>query len=110
MILYFLNRMQIMAYRMLARNQPLTQQLNMAVQGKRPDGSPQCPTPPPTGGYPPQGQQPALGGPQVKLNVFTIMLQISIFLLLAQLQFWLPNLCLPCSIIFQNLVSLLLKD
>lgn len=35
-----------MAYRMLARNQPLTQQMTMAVQGKRPDGTSQCPTPP----------------------------------------------------------------
>lgn len=40
-------RAQIMAYRMLARNQPLTQQVQMAVQGKRQDGgAPQCPTPP----------------------------------------------------------------
>nr|XP_018913834.1 PREDICTED: ATP-dependent helicase brm-like isoform X2 [Bemisia tabaci] len=30
-------RFQIMAYRLLARNQPLTQHLTMAVQGKRPD-------------------------------------------------------------------------
>lgn len=35
-----------MAYRMLARNQPLNQQVQMAVQGKRQDGAPQCPTPP----------------------------------------------------------------
>lgn len=48
-------RVQIMAYRMLARNQPLTQQMNLAVQGKRPDGAPQCPTPPPTSPYPSQG-------------------------------------------------------
>lgn len=44
---------------MLARNQPLTQQINLAVQGKRPDGSPQCSTPPPSSPYqpPPSGQQ-----------------------------------------------------
>ncbi|KAB0802651.1 hypothetical protein PPYR_04837 [Photinus pyralis] len=48
-------RVQIMAYRMLARNQPLTQQMTLAVQGKRPDGAPQCPTPPPTSPYPSQG-------------------------------------------------------
>lgn len=43
-----------MAYRLLARNQPLTQQLAMAVQGKRPDGSPQFPTPP-SSPFQPQG-------------------------------------------------------
>ncbi|KAF5276830.1 hypothetical protein FQA39_LY06382 [Lamprigera yunnana] len=48
-------RVQIMAYRMLARNQPLTQQMALAVQGKRPDGSPQCSTPPPTSPYQTQG-------------------------------------------------------
>lgn len=48
-------RVQIMAYRLLARNQPLTQQLAMAVQGKRPEGAP---TPPPTSSFQP-------GGPQV---------------------------------------------
>ena len=39
-----------MAYRLLARNQPLSQQLAMAVQGKRLEPPPnhpnQCPTPP----------------------------------------------------------------
>lgn len=44
-----------MAYRLLARNQPLTQQLAMAVQGKRPEGAP---TPPPTSSF-------QAGGPQV---------------------------------------------
>ncbi|KAK5650176.1 hypothetical protein RI129_001205 [Pyrocoelia pectoralis] len=48
-------RVQIMAYRMLARNQPLTQQMALAVQGKRPDGAPQCSTPPPTSPYQSQG-------------------------------------------------------
>ncbi|XP_018562327.2 ATP-dependent helicase brm isoform X2 [Anoplophora glabripennis] len=41
-------RNQIMAYRYLARNQPVPPQISMALQGKRPDGSPQCPTPPPS--------------------------------------------------------------
>lgn len=48
-----------MAYRMLARNQPLNPQMNLAVQGKRPDGSPQCPTPPPANSYQPQGGPPS---------------------------------------------------
>ncbi|XP_019754076.1 ATP-dependent helicase brm isoform X2 [Dendroctonus ponderosae] len=43
-------RNQIMAYRYLARNQPVPQQILMAIQGKRPDGSPlQASTPPPGG-------------------------------------------------------------
>lgn len=42
------HRNQIMAYRYLARNQPIPQPILMALQGKRPDGSPlQPPTPPP---------------------------------------------------------------
>ena len=32
-------RAQIMAYRLLARNQPLSPELTMAIQGKKPDGS-----------------------------------------------------------------------
>ncbi|XP_066256953.1 ATP-dependent helicase brm-like isoform X2 [Euwallacea similis] len=41
-------RNQIMAYRYLARNQPIPQQILMALQGKRSDGSPlQSSTPPP---------------------------------------------------------------
>lgn len=47
-------RAQIMAYRMLARNQPLNPQLIHAVQGKRPDGTPSCPTPP-SSPFQPQG-------------------------------------------------------
>ena len=43
-----------MAYRLLARNQPLSQQMVNAVQGKRPDGAPQCPTPP-SSPFQPQG-------------------------------------------------------
>ncbi|XP_055706641.1 ATP-dependent helicase brm isoform X3 [Phlebotomus papatasi] len=40
-------RAQIMAYRLLARNQPLTKQIAAVIQGQRPDGTPpQCPTPP----------------------------------------------------------------
>jgi SWI/SNF-related matrix-associated actin-dependent regulator of chromatin subfamily A protein 2/4 len=53
-------RAQIMAYRLLARNQPLSQQMVNAVQGKRPDGTPQCPTPP-SSPFQPQG---VLGQPQ----------------------------------------------
>lgn len=41
-----------MAYRYLARNQPIPPQVNMALQGKRHEG-PQCPTPPPPSTYPP---------------------------------------------------------
>lgn len=51
-----------MAYRMLARNQPLTQQVQMAVQGKRQDGAPQCPTPPSS-----PFQQQNVTGQQVQL-------------------------------------------
>ncbi|XP_056642745.1 ATP-dependent helicase brm-like isoform X1 [Diorhabda sublineata] len=40
-------RNQIMAYRYIARNQPVPSQINLALQGKRPEGSPQCSTPPP---------------------------------------------------------------
>ncbi|XP_060525669.1 ATP-dependent helicase brm-like [Cylas formicarius] len=40
-------RNQIMAYRYLARNQPIPHQILMALQGKKPDGTPQSPTPPP---------------------------------------------------------------
>lgn len=54
---------------MLARNQPLTQQMSLAVQGKRPDGTPQCPTPPPTSPYQQQGAAPP-PTQQVKLNFF----------------------------------------
>lgn len=50
-----------MAYRVLARNQPLTSQMTMAVQGKRPDGAPQCPTPPSS---PFQSQGPPNQSPQ----------------------------------------------
>ncbi|XP_059607838.1 ATP-dependent helicase brm isoform X2 [Phlebotomus argentipes] len=40
-------RAQIMAYRLLARNQPLTKQIASVIQGQRADGTPpQCPTPP----------------------------------------------------------------
>ncbi|XP_025830418.1 ATP-dependent helicase brm isoform X3 [Agrilus planipennis] len=56
-------RAQIMAYRMLARNQPIPQQMAMAVQGKRPDGSPQCPTPPPSSPYQPSSGPPPPTGP-----------------------------------------------
>lgn len=53
-----------MAYRYLARNQPIPHQVSMALQGKRPDGLPQCPTPPPSSGY-----SQGIGGiPQVYLN------------------------------------------
>ncbi|XP_030758143.1 ATP-dependent helicase brm-like [Sitophilus oryzae] len=47
-------RNQIMAYRYLARNQPIPQQIILALQGKRADGSPlQSSTPPPTQENPP---------------------------------------------------------
>lgn len=40
-------RSQIMAYRQLARNQPLNKNLISMIRGQRPDGTPpQCPTPP----------------------------------------------------------------
>ncbi|XP_017784542.1 PREDICTED: ATP-dependent helicase brm isoform X2 [Nicrophorus vespilloides] len=55
-------RSQILAYRMLARNQPLTQQMTMAVQGKRPDGTPQFPTPP-SSPFQQAVQAPQSGGP-----------------------------------------------
>ena len=45
-----------MAYRFLARNQPLPQQIAVAVTGRRPDGQP--------GGPPPQGQ-PGYQGSQM---------------------------------------------
>ncbi|GJQ73042.1 brm [Trypoxylus dichotomus] len=64
-------RAQIMAYRMLARSQPLSQQIVMAVQGKRQDGTPQCPTPP-SSPFQPQapapGQPPNQGGPPPPTN------------------------------------------
>lgn len=43
-----------MAYRYLARNQPIPPQVNMALQGKRHEGTPQPPTPPPPSSYPQQ--------------------------------------------------------
>ncbi|XP_076275464.1 ATP-dependent helicase brm-like isoform X1 [Rhynchophorus ferrugineus] len=59
-------RNQIMAYRCLARNQPVPHQILMGLQGKRPDGTPQFPTPPsspfqqpPTGDQPPPTADPA---------------------------------------------------
>ncbi|XP_044262414.1 ATP-dependent helicase brm isoform X2 [Tribolium madens] len=60
-------RAQIMAYRMLARNQPLSPQIVNAVQGKRPDGTPQCPTPP-SSPFQPQGPQPQGGPPASEAN------------------------------------------
>lgn len=33
-LIYIFYRIQVMAYRLLARNQPLSQQLMLAVQGK----------------------------------------------------------------------------
>lgn len=52
-----------MAYRLLARNQPLSQQLALAVQGKRTDGPPQCPTPPSSPFQPNQAQTGVPPGP-----------------------------------------------
>ena len=55
-------RAQIMAYRYLARNQPLPSNVAMAVQGKRPDqGAPGAPGAPPGPGQPVKG--PAGGAP-----------------------------------------------
>ena len=60
-------RGQIMAYRLLARHQPLSKQLATQIQTPRPDGPPQCPTPPSSPfqnqGGPPPGQQPPQQGP-----------------------------------------------
>ncbi|XP_053683433.1 ATP-dependent helicase brm [Sabethes cyaneus] len=68
-------RGQIMAYRLLARHQPISKQLASQIQAQRSDGTPpQCPTPPaspfpgPQGGPSPQPglqqQQPPQQGPQ----------------------------------------------
>lgn len=51
---------QITAYRSLARNQPLTQQLALIAAGKR-DGSSESPTPPTQPPYEGQGQPPMPG-------------------------------------------------
>lgn len=52
-------RAQIMAYRMLARNQPLPPQVSMAVHGRKPDGTPLANRPSQMPGGPQQGR----GGP-----------------------------------------------
>ncbi|KAJ8942776.1 hypothetical protein NQ318_002936 [Aromia moschata] len=51
-------RSQIMAYRCLARNQPIPAPILLGLQGKRPDGSPQFPTPPSSPFQPQGGGQP----------------------------------------------------
>lgn len=59
-------RNQIIAYRCLARNQPIPHPVMMALQGKRPDGSPQFPTPPTSPfqqGQPGEQAAPAPEGP-----------------------------------------------
>lgn len=43
-------RAQIMAYRLLARNQPLSPELTVAIQGKKSDASAPAPNPPPMDG------------------------------------------------------------
>ncbi len=48
-------RAQIMAYRLLARNQPLSKQIQAVI---RQDAPPQCPTPPPSSPYPPPSGPP----------------------------------------------------
>lgn len=58
---------QITAYRSLARNQPLTQQIAMIAAGKR-DGPSDSPTPPAQPPYEGQGQPPMPGGPGGKLG------------------------------------------
>lgn len=59
-------RAQIMAYRMLARNQPLTKQIQAVIQSPRADGTPpQCPTPPASG-------QPNPGYANVSASIYYI--------------------------------------
>merc|ERR1719225_805365 len=56
-------RAQIMAYRILARNQPLPPQIAMAVQGKRPEqGAPPSQPIPPIGGTRPGQPMGAVSG------------------------------------------------
>ncbi|XP_023029619.2 ATP-dependent helicase brm isoform X2 [Leptinotarsa decemlineata] len=50
-------RNQIMAYRCLARNQPVPHSILLGLQGKRSDGTPQFPTPP-SSPFQPQGSGP----------------------------------------------------
>lgn len=58
-LMYFYRRAQITAYRSLARNQPLSQQISMMASGKRTgEAPPECPTPP----YEPQGAPPSAAG------------------------------------------------
>ena len=57
-------RAQIMAYRILARNQPLPQQIAMAVQGKKPEGHERDGRHPTTGpGGPPGIKEPIFNFP-----------------------------------------------
>ncbi|KAG5880736.1 hypothetical protein JTB14_009146 [Gonioctena quinquepunctata] len=56
-------RNQIMAYRCIARNQPVPHSILLGLQGKRADGSPQFPTPP-SSPFQPQGAAPATGSEQ----------------------------------------------
>ncbi|XP_019754078.1 ATP-dependent helicase brm [Dendroctonus ponderosae] len=71
-------RNQIIAYRCLARNQPIPHPVMMALQGKRPDGSPQFPTPPTSPfqqGQPGEQPAPAAEGPGKSiLNAFCAIL------------------------------------
>jgi SWI/SNF-related matrix-associated actin-dependent regulator of chromatin subfamily A protein 2/4 len=57
-------RAQIMAYRILARNQPLPHQIAMAVQGKRPDSVSGVQQPPTSGAVPGGPKPPTAAGPQ----------------------------------------------
>ncbi|XP_050309192.1 ATP-dependent helicase brm-like [Anthonomus grandis grandis] len=60
-------RNQIMAWRCLSRNQPIPHNILMGLQGKRPDGGPQFPTPPSSplqAGQPGDQQQGGEGQPQ----------------------------------------------
>jgi hypothetical protein len=65
-------RMQIMAYRMLARNQPLSPQLQLAVQGKRMEN---------IGGPPPSSGQSSPG-----IYIFVFSLRVYLTLLFYYLQ------------------------
>ncbi|KAL1500937.1 hypothetical protein ABEB36_006353 [Hypothenemus hampei] len=61
-------RNQIMAYRCLARNQPIPHQVLMALQGKRPDGTPQFPTPPSSPFQPTQGPDQPVQAPEMSVG------------------------------------------
>lgn len=88
-----------MAYRLLARNQPLSQQLQMAVQGKRTEGPPQCPTPPsspfqPQGSAPPPGQQVSV---DVRIHIVVYSTQSILVMVYSRAVFYLLGFYLLIS-------------